>query len=260
MKRRNLIFLLGGASSGAMGVGTGAFSTVEAERGVSVDVVDDSKAFVGYRSDDRTVPNDTNDDGTVDLVTVTNRFAQKIEVVDAAIDDGSECFGEPSVPDGEFEPGQSARITAKPSLEPGEQVDVAVTISVEAAGVSAEVFGDTETREFTVEQAAGTSSLVRYNGGGTINVGSPNQIGDAIAVTVYRIPNGNPSEEAKRNSLSSPETVAIELGKNQNLSGRVVAVEVDGVIHQHPDWNESACAFSGSGGGDGVVVDDPPSC
>jgi hypothetical protein len=189
MKRRNLIFLLGGASSGAMSVGTGAFSSVEAERGVSMDVVDDSKAFVGYRSDGRTVPSDTNDDGTIDLVTVTNRFAQKIEVVDAVIETGSEHFGEPNVPDDEFEPGQSVTITAEPKLASGEQVDVAVTISVEAAGVSAEVFGDTETREFTVEQADGTSGHVRYNGERTVNVGSQNQDGDAIEVTVYHIPN-----------------------------------------------------------------------
>lgn len=156
MKRRNLILLVGGASSGAMSVGTGAFSSTEAERGVSVNAVDDSRAFVGYRSDDRVLPDDANDDGTVDLVTVTNRFATKFEVVDAAIDDGSEHFGAPDVPDGEFDPGQSATVTAEPNLEPGEEVDVSVTISVEGADVSAEVFGDTETREFVVTQDDGT--------------------------------------------------------------------------------------------------------
>jgi len=45
MKRRELILLLGGASSGAMSVGTGAFSSVEAERDVEEDVVDDENAF-----------------------------------------------------------------------------------------------------------------------------------------------------------------------------------------------------------------------
>jgi len=33
MKRRNLILLLGGASSGAMTIGTGAFSSAQVERG-----------------------------------------------------------------------------------------------------------------------------------------------------------------------------------------------------------------------------------
>ena len=44
MKRRELILLLGGASSGAMSVGTGAFSSVEAERDMAVRVVDDENA------------------------------------------------------------------------------------------------------------------------------------------------------------------------------------------------------------------------
>ena len=51
MKRRNLILLLGGASSGAMSVGTGAFSSVEAERDVEVNVVEDDEAYLGLNED-----------------------------------------------------------------------------------------------------------------------------------------------------------------------------------------------------------------
>ncbi|WP_251133176.1 hypothetical protein [Halorubrum sp. 2020YC2] len=50
MKRRNLILLLGGASSGAMSVGTGAFSSMEAERGVEVNVADDENAYIRYET------------------------------------------------------------------------------------------------------------------------------------------------------------------------------------------------------------------
>ena len=258
MKRRNLILLLGGASSGAMSVGTGAFSSMEAERGVSVNVVNDERAFVGYRSSDRTLPDDANDDdGTVDLVTVVNQFAQKIEIVDATIDDGSKYFGEPNVPDGSFEAGNSKTVTADPNLSAGEHVTVAVTVRVEGAGVSAEVFGDSDTRRFQVAQDDGTASLVRFNGKGTINVGNQRQNGDTVEVDVYRIPN---EESAEDPSVTKEESVEVEAGNNQGFDGWVVAVGVDGDIYQHPGWDADACEFSGSGAGDGVVVDDAPSC
>ncbi|EMA61798.1 hypothetical protein C469_06399 [Halorubrum lipolyticum DSM 21995] len=257
MKRRNLILLLGGASSGAMSVGTGAFSSMEAERGVEVNVVNDERAFVGYRSNDRTLPDDANvDDGTVDLVTVTNQFAQKIEIIDATIDDGSEYFGEPNVPEGAFEAGEAKTVTADPNLSAEDEVDVAVTVSVEGKGVSAKVFGDSDTRRFQVTQDDGTASLVRFNGRGTINVGNRSQNGDTVDIDVYRIPNGSSAEDPS----VEEESAEVEAGKNEGFDGWVVAVGVDGDIYQHPSWNADACEFSSSKGGDGVIVDDPPSC
>lgn len=257
MKRRNLILLLGGASSGAMSIGTGAFSSMEADRGVEVNVVEDDEAFVGYRSRDRNLPDDTNDDGAVDLVTVTNQFAQKVEIVDATIDDGSEYFGEPNVPDGELRPGESATVTADPDLSADEEVDVAVTVTVEGAGVAARVFGDTETRQFVVTQDDETGSLVRYNGVGTINVGNQSGDGDTVEVDLYRIPNG---QSADSPSIETDESVEIEPGENEKFDGWVVAVGVDGDIYQHPGWDADACEFSDRGAGDGVIVDEAPSC
>lgn len=47
MKRRTVISGLGAAAAGtALGVGTGAFTTVDAERQVSLNVVDDANAYV----------------------------------------------------------------------------------------------------------------------------------------------------------------------------------------------------------------------
>jgi len=257
MKRRNLILLLGGASSGAMSVGTGAFSSMEAERGVSVNVVSDKKALVGYQSDDRALPVDANEDGTVDLVTVLNQFAQEVEIVDATIEDGREHFGEPNVPEGQFEAGKSATITAEPNLSAGEEVDVAVTVSVEGAGVSAKVFGDTATREFEVTQDDETGGLVRFNGVGTVNVGNRSQNGETITVDLYRIPNGKSTEGP---SIETDESVEIEPGKNKKFDGWVVAVGVDGEVYQHPGWDADACEFGDRGAGDGVIVDEAPSC
>lgn len=72
MKRRNLILLLGGASSGAMSIGTGAFSSMEAERNVSVNVEDDEDAYIRYET-----PSDGASVGSgeqVTLVRVRNQF------------------------------------------------------------------------------------------------------------------------------------------------------------------------------------------
>lgn len=56
MKRRNLLATVGLAASGGIAVGTGAFTSVEAERTVTVEVAEDSKALLAM--DDRnTGPN-----------------------------------------------------------------------------------------------------------------------------------------------------------------------------------------------------------
>ncbi|PAU85163.1 hypothetical protein CK500_00380 [Halorubrum salipaludis] len=257
MKRRTLILLLGGGGSAALSTGTGAFSSATAERGVSMDVVEDKNAFVGYRSEDRTLPDDLNGDGTVDLVTVTNQFTQKIEFVDAVIDEGADYFAEPNVPEENFEPGDSATVTAEPTEYPDDGIKVAVTVKIKGTGVAAEVFGDTATRRFQITK---TSTVVHYNGKGTINVEGQPENSDTIEVDVYSIPNGSPTKQEKQDSLASAETVKVEPNSNENLSGWVVAVEVGGDIYQHPGWNESTCSFHAPKQGPGVPVDSPPDC
>ena len=79
MKRRNLILLLGGASSGAMSVGTGAFSSVEAERGMEVNVVKDENAYLGL-----------DDDAGNGFVRIINQFAGDLHLtVTAELDSRS---------------------------------------------------------------------------------------------------------------------------------------------------------------------------
>ena len=72
MKRRNLILLLGGASSGAMSVGTGAFSSMEAERGVSVSVENDKDAYIRYEKPNNGAETECGEEIT--LVRVRNQF------------------------------------------------------------------------------------------------------------------------------------------------------------------------------------------
>lgn len=266
MKRRNLILLLGGASSGAMSVGTGAFSSMEAERGVEVSVVDDDRALVGYRSSDIVLG--SNQHGDIDLVTVTNQFAQKVSITDATIVEGNSGLTDVSFDGDEIESGDKAAVTATPTLSPGENLNAAVTVRVEGTGVTAEIFGDTETRRFNVEreeEAGGPDvaiSGVRYNGKGTFRVKTEDEDADeSIEVTVYTIPNGNPSCDTTRESLEDPETLGVELNKKRELKQKhIVAVDVGGKIYQHPGWDEDDCDFNSPGSGDGDHVDESPSC
>ena len=183
MKRRNLILLLRGASSGAMTVGTGAFSSAQVERGVEVNVVDDEDAFVGYETprDGSTV----SDGERITLVEVRNRFGanQEIATVGVGIEGGEEAFteywverksgtddgfgeveqativeGSPATeaietPENGFGPGGRERIRAEVGdLDPNSEVTVVVTIiikGIEGTGVTAQLFGDT--RSFTIE-------------------------------------------------------------------------------------------------------------
>ena len=261
MKRRHFILMLGGASSGALSIGTGAFSSAQMERGVNVSVVDDDRAFVGYESESRVIPDDLEDD-RVTLVTVKNQFAQEVTVVNATIDEGSERLGGVNLPDNgnnELDPGDSFSITAEPELPPGDKIDVAVTVTVEGTGVRAEVFGDTETRRFTIERASDPEvSNVRYNGLGTVRIETEDETEDGdVEVSVYTVPRDS---DSKADSLTPPETKTFELNKNENVDGWVVAVEIDEQIYQHPSWDDSECKFDSSSGGDAKEVDDPPSC
>ena len=52
MKRRNLLATVGLAASGGIAVGTGAFSSAEAERTVSVEIADDDDAYLGFTERD----------------------------------------------------------------------------------------------------------------------------------------------------------------------------------------------------------------
>ena len=83
MKRRHAILLLGGASSGAMSIGTGAFSSVEADRGVSVNVVKDENAYLGL-----------DDNAGTGFVRITNQFAGDLDLsVTATLASGSGTVG-----------------------------------------------------------------------------------------------------------------------------------------------------------------------
>ncbi|WP_418284240.1 hypothetical protein [Halorubrum sp. DTA46] len=264
MKRRNLILLLGGASSGTMSVGTGAFSSMEAERGVEVSVVGDDSAYVGYNEWDKTVPEDLRDDGTVHLVTVTNRFREAISIVDAVIGNGTDVLSEVSYDDAEFGTGEKAEITGRvEGLTPGERVEVEVTVTVEGAGVTAQLFGDTETRRFTIERedrdVALESVEVEFFGGGNAEI-----LGDDRdeTVDIYRLVSNKGTNSIE---VDNGVEVATEQKLRGQLSGAggdaIVGVALGDTTHIHPQWDSENCDLSHpNNGGFGIPSDDPPSC
>jgi len=159
MKRRHLILTLGGASAGAMTIGSGAFSSAQVERGVSVSVVDDDHALVGYDSPSDDVDGKQVAHGEqVGLVTVENRFAGDVEIsiedvtLDVTPDNGEyPNVTEVTYDDGTFGPGHSETIKgAIECTDNGERATVELTVRVTGEGVSAELFGDTETRRFDI--------------------------------------------------------------------------------------------------------------
>lgn len=153
MKRRK--FLLGSSAVLASGVlvsGSGAFSSTEVERGVTVEVVPDDEAYVGYEA----VPGNK-----LDLIVSIGEWPEK-----SLVEVGNRLTGELSVTDVTVESGEiGVDVTTKPTdIPPGEtdtidgsltsdaflaKEKIGLTITVEGPGVTAKLDGDTIHREFT---------------------------------------------------------------------------------------------------------------
>ena len=116
MKRRHLILLLGGASSGAMSVGTGAFSSVEADRGVAVNVVDDESAYLGLEVENRIATVGRR----AEVVEITNSFADDLSL-DVTVDETNEVVKSVAVGD------ESSGAEFSLELGPGERESVSIT-------------------------------------------------------------------------------------------------------------------------------------
>jgi hypothetical protein len=128
---------------------TGGLSINLADRDVTVAVVDDDSAYVGYNSPPTL--NVTSGD-RVTLVTVTNRFDTAIDVTDVTVDSPTNVTAsvEP-YPEG-IGPGESGAVTASISCSSNVTTEsLQVTITVEGSDVSATVFGRSETRTITTD-------------------------------------------------------------------------------------------------------------
>ncbi|WP_066413898.1 hypothetical protein [Halorubrum aethiopicum] len=278
MKRRRFILLCGGASSGALSVGTGAFSSMEAERGVSVDIVSDEQAFVGYDT-----PNDgttVTDGSEITLVRVENRFNENISIVDVTVGEGKDVLGEVSYTQDEIGTGDHLAIKAPVTgIAPGDHADIEITVTVEGSGVTAQLFGDTETRRFSIkreedddgdgeegdgeegdgeEAISGSSSPVDFSGGGNAEILGEDRM---ETVDVYLLG----SERGGGNEVTVRE--GVEINTKQKIRGQlgsgdtIVGITLNGTVYVHPQWSAEQCDLDQpNNGGPGQEQDDPPSC
>jgi plastocyanin len=157
MRTLSLALLL--VASAGLVVGSSGFTNASADRSVSVQVVDDDHAFVGYQAHDRTV--DSGD--TVTLVTVENRFDHDVHVTDVVIEDGDRLVTITKTP-GEIGSGDSGNIRGTVACNSDQRTDIALTVTVTGEAVTAQLFGDTETREFTITCDAPTTTSTQSGG------------------------------------------------------------------------------------------------
>ena len=120
MKRRHFILLLGGASSGALGIGTGAFSSVDAERGVEVDVVDDPSAYLGLKR--LAAADSVPIDEETDVVRIQNQFATPLDL-SVSLDESGPGIDEINVDGEALDPGDRTTVTLE---SPGDSTNVSV--------------------------------------------------------------------------------------------------------------------------------------
>ena len=245
--RKALSLALAGIAVMSLAFGTGAFTSVSAERGVSVSVVDDDRAYVGYNSNDVMVT----DHEDTDLVTVTNRFASDIEIEDVSV--GSSDSIEESalaVDDGPITPGESASITwDEPDCSVLTQSTVTMTVEVAGAGVWAKIYGDTTTREFDVTCAP--SEAVRFNGVGTVRVDAADR--ETVTVEYWTTNASANSTAAEVDGPNGPETIDVGVNENLDPGDRVIAIYVQeyDVTYVHPGYDVSTGDTGDWGAGNG---------
>ncbi|WP_256411912.1 hypothetical protein [Halorubrum rubrum] len=204
---------------------------MEAERGVSVDVVGDDEAFVGYDAADRTVPADENDDGTIDLVTVENRFAGdvKLEITNVEIgvnpqsgDDGWPMIELAETDREKFKPGSTDVIRGEVHCsEGGGTSQVEVTVTVEATGLVATLFGDT--REFEVTCIEPVSE-VTFRGSGNADANAGGRTFEAEAWFVEPGDDTDLDDARVEGSFSWDTGKKLKHSFDGNSSGNLVAV------------------------------------
>ena len=204
MKRRKFILLLGSTSAGALTVVSGAFSSTAAERGVNVDVVPDEDAYVGYEiqgDGDSDPPEIVVTAGeSEELVRITNHFPEDTEIEIVPEDTEIETV-EASAPElsiehdkDSFRPGETVSIDGTCNSEGTTTVALTVTVeAVEDGGVSARLFGDTETRRFKIrcEESASDEDpdVPEFAGGGNAFLGPEGVVVEVLAL--YGEPKGD---------------------------------------------------------------------
>lgn len=245
---RTLSIVLALLAATGLLVGSMGVTSVHADRGVSVAVVDDDSAYVGYESSDMTVA----DGDRVDLVTVTNRFFGPVSVTDVAVAADGVAFENLSAPS--LDSGEQAVIAGTVDCEGATTATVEITVTVEGQNVMATIYGDTITREFDVTCEPSIPDA-RFTGAGNfVMLDAPVQ---SLQVVYWTTPvDGPPGERTfSEHSLADFQT-------NRTLQSQVpgnpgvVAVYVPAfdVSYIHPGFDLENETVDSWKGGDAQVV------
>lgn len=169
---KTLTLLLVVVASTTFVFGSSGFTGVSADQGISLQLVNDERAYVGYQSTDQTVQ----DGETVDLVTITNQASSNVGVTDITITDGNFTITDPTTPP-DIPPGESGTIRGTVACTPGETQTIKLSVTVNGSDATTQLAGDTTTRNFTLtctpkedKTPAGTLHEARFNGGGNFEV------------------------------------------------------------------------------------------
>ena len=237
--RKFVSLVLAGAAVLTLAFGSGAFTSVSAERGVSVAVVSDENAYVGYESSDVVVT----DGESVDLVTVENRFAGEIAIEDVTVKEGDGLVGDVDYDTSNISSGDPTAIEwVSDGCDAPKTETVVMDVTVEGTGVWADIDGDTETRRFDVT-CIGSSPVV-FRGGGQVVIDAPDE--DEI---VYWKTDGGPNDadlSFMNQSEEVNQTTTLKPGSD-NIPG--VYFPDDNVSYVHPGFDLANGTYVNLGSG-----------
>jgi len=210
---RTLSLTLAAIAALSLAFGTVGFTSASLERGVSVDVVSDDQAFIGYET---TAKSGVSEGDTIELVEIENRLGQEITVdeVQVSTSEGGFSVEQTSTPGG-IGVGENGTVTGEVETCEDDPT-VQVTVSVSGTGVYATIFGDTATREFEVECASNpTITGVTFVGNGQVKIHADNV--DAVNVTYLATEVSN-SEGSGTSASPTKGTIDGSVPTNEKLS------------------------------------------
>ena len=143
MRRRHVLASMGAATAGASAlVGTGAFSRVESQRDVTIEVVGDEDAYLGLRYGDLEVECGQ----VVTFVKITNQLKQSVKIDDVGFDEIDDIeLSDPWFVRCETEEGEDEEFGSGEYLDVGRCVEVRVAVlECPPEGASVEVPFDVE--------------------------------------------------------------------------------------------------------------------
>ncbi|WP_154020433.1 hypothetical protein [Halorubrum halophilum] len=243
-----------------MSVGTGAFSSVEADRGVEVNVVEDDEAYLGLDVKTRTVTVGQ----STEVVEITNRFADTENLsLDVTVESTDDIVDEVTVSD--------QNLGKRSSLEIGSGESEPVSIRCNQSGSASfklqfigEVGGSSveKTRKFNDINCEAKSN--QEISGITFESGKSGIVinrDEATGASVYYEKDSGLGK-AYSDDVSVNETLKLKQDfDGPNNGGEIVAVAVDGVegIYVHPDFNKTDYEIPASSGQAKTQTDTEPS-